>query len=738
MPKNLLSYLFLTFIAMFGTAFADETNFRPKLGCIPFLATSIQAMAFTENLSSSLLNSIDRSRYFEIVERKKIEQFLELEGLRLDNLNNDSIIKIGDKAGLDYIVHGSVSMTESGAVLDVNLLHIRSRKSVMKESFRISESDFSRRLNTVADSILDKARNAGSSTVSLSLEASSVTVPVPKNVVASGTTNSIRLEWQCDNLKQIAGFNIYRAADKNGQYSQHATTADPVFIDENLKLNEDFFYRIVAVGQTGAVSEMTLPVRGATSIAPTAPIFMNAEADIKGARLNWRPRPGATGDIRTTPSGYRVYRRQGDNSPFAMIARLPVDAVTFADTGLSEGIKYIYTITAHNNEGAESEYSAKLSVMPLPPPGKIRATGSRIRQIPLSWDQYPSETAEGYMIYRSEVKDGRYAMIAKLDRLTAAASYIDSTLADNTTYWYKLSVYKKGGLETATSEPVSAVTRDIPPPPHNLTARSGEPRRVKLSWQLSVTAEDEIKKIIIYRTMDEKTGTMDKVDEISSSKTDFVDDTPPLQDKTTYYYRLCSQNSGGATSSRSEKISATTKAPPNAPVGLSAVSGEVKKITLRWEKNKESDIKLYQIFRKRGNEADFKELHELSDTQYEDTLLPDGSEMSYKIRATDTDGLTSLFSEPVNARTRPLPAKVSNFKIADAVNRIVTWQPNQEKDVHNYNIYKKGFLGIPQKLDTAKETSWKLGELNGKLELYVTAVDDSGLESEFSEMVAFE
>src|SRR5665647_1148936 len=94
--------LFLLFLS--GTAFADDSPFRPRLGCVPFMATSLQAMAFTEDISSSLLNSIDRSRYFEIVERKKIEQFLELEGLRLDNLDNESVIKISAKAGLDYVV----------------------------------------------------------------------------------------------------------------------------------------------------------------------------------------------------------------------------------------------------------------------------------------------------------------------------------------------------------------------------------------------------------------------------------------------------------------------------------------------------------------------------------------------------------------------------------------------------------------------------------------------------------
>ena len=737
MVKRLIKYLVVILFVSVGTAYAGDANFRPKLGCIPFLATSLQAMAFTENISASLLNSIDRSGYFEIAERKKIEQFLELEGLRLDNLNHDSIVRTGAKAGLDYVVHGSVSMTESGAMLDVNLVHVRSRKLVMKESYTLSESDFSRRLVEVADTILDRVRNAEVPAGPIADMALTVVVPLPKNVSASGTTNSIRLDWRCEDLKQVVGFNIYRATAQDGPYSQYATTTEPSFIDENLKLNEVFYYRIMAVGQTGALSGMTEAVRGATSIAPPAPIFMNAEADIKGARLTWRPRPGAGGDPRTTPYGYRLYRRQGEAGAFALVARLPVETGTYADSGLADGVRYVYTITAHNSEGAESEYSAKLGVTPLPPPNPVRAAGGGIRHVTLAWDPYPNETAEGYLVYRSDARDGRYGVIARLEGLTRT-NYVDSGLGDNTTYWYRLSAFKRGGAETDPSGPVSAVTRDVPPPPVNLTAASGEPRRIRLRWQLAGTAEDEITRVVIYRGMDENAGTMERVGEVASGRMEFVDDTPPLMDKATYHYRVCSQNSGGAMSVRSGSASATTKAPPLSPANLAAASGEVKKVTLRWDANREADIRQYQVFGKRSDEADFREIRGLAGTLCEDAGLGDGSEVAYKVRAIDRDGLISGFSAAVTARTKQLPARVAGVTAADAANRVVAWRPNQEQDVHSYALYKKGFLGASQKFATTRETRWKLDEAKGRVEIYVTAVDDSGLESEPSETVTFE
>ena len=224
-----------------------------------------------------------------------------------------------------------------------------------------------------------------------------------------------------------------------------------------------------------------------------------------------------------------------------------------------------------------------------------------------------------------------------------------------------------------------------------------------------------------------KTGIFEKIAEVTNNLNEYVDGNPPLKDKTTYFYRVCSQNSGGAMSPYSESVMAITKAPPQSPAGLSVNSGGINKIFLRWDRNPESDIKWYQLFRKRNDESDFTEFRKIDNIQFEDTNLPNGTEVAYKIRAIDSDGLISSISDAVTARTKPLPAKVVGLKIVNSVNRVVSWSANQEKDVHRNTIYKKGFLGLPKKLATIQETSWKLDETKDKVEIYVTAVDDCRL-----------
>lgn len=449
------------------SAFADGANFRPRLGCVPFLATSLQAMAFTENISASLLDSIDRGSFFEAVERRKIEQILELEGLRLDNLSREDIASIGAKAGLDYVVHGSVSITEAGAVIDVSLLNVRSKRQVMRESYRLSESDFSQKVREVAAIIVERVRSSNAPTAptpAATTAAASIVVQPPRGVTASGSPNSIRLSWSHDDPRQVAGFNIYRSCSQDGPFSLHATTTAPPYADEELKLNEVFYYRVATVSQTGSNSELSAVVRGETTIAPAPPIFMNVEADIRGARLTWRPRPGSSSDQRATPQGYRVYRSPSDGGALTRIADLPADAVSCSDSGLSEGVKYVYTITGYNRDGAEGDYSARLAVTPLSSPTSLRAKSGTTRQTELSWDRYGSKFAEGYVVYRSAAKDGAYTPIARV-KGGDATSFIDQEPAGGIAYWYRLSAYNGGGEETAPTEPVSVVGGNAPARP---------------------------------------------------------------------------------------------------------------------------------------------------------------------------------------------------------------------------------------------------------------------------------
>ena len=121
-------------------------------------------------------------------------------------------------------------------------------------------------------------------------------------------------------------------------------------------------------------------------------------------------------------------------------------------------------------------------------------------------------------------------------------------------------------------------------------------------------------------------------------------------------------------------------------------------------------------------------LKRTTETTLVDTELKDGAVYQYRVQATDRDGLESEQSAVVKAVTKAVPPPVQGVQLKDKAARIISWQNSSRQDVKRYHIYKKGFLG-GQKLASVEGAEWRISEA-GKLELYLTAEDGDGLESE--------
>ena len=94
---------------------------------------------------------------------------------------------------------------------------------------------------------------------------------------------------------------------------------------------------------------------------------------------------------------------------------------------------------------------------------------------------------------------------------------------------------------------------------------------------------------------------------------------------------------------------------------------------------------------------------------------------------------------PIFAKTKPLPQKVAGLKMTESDGKkAISWNASPETDVREYNVYRKNFLGIWQKITSVTSNSWALEGLKGKNELGITARDENGLESELSDPLVAE
>jgi len=223
--------------------------------------------------------------------------------------------------------------------------------------------------------------------------------------------------------------------------------------------NGKLLYYAVTARNAGGESELS-SVIGATPVAPVpaAPTSVNASAGDAVVTLAWSPVSGA--------DSYNVYwsKAAGVVPGAAGVTKIDkVSATNYAHTGLTNGDKYYYIVTAVNT-GGESVASPEASATPMPPapgaPANFAATGGDA-QVQLTWS--PVTDATSYNVYWSKttgVAPGG-AGVTKIPGLTAT-SYTHTGLTNGETYYYIVNATGMAG-EGAASVQKSA--RPLPPPP---------------------------------------------------------------------------------------------------------------------------------------------------------------------------------------------------------------------------------------------------------------------------------
>ena len=177
--------------------------------------------------------------------------------------------------------------------------------------------------------------------------------------------------------------------------------------------------------------------------APRAPVGLTATAGDTQASLTWTASSGAT--------SYHIKRSTTTGGPYTVVSN--PTATNYTDTGLTDGTKYYYAVSAVNSAG-ESANSVEASatptaVVPIPPTptGLTAAAGSA--QVMLGWTA--SAGAASYHIKRSTITGGPYTQIAN----PTAASYTDTGLTNGTPLYYVVSALNASG-ESADSAEASA------------------------------------------------------------------------------------------------------------------------------------------------------------------------------------------------------------------------------------------------------------------------------------------
>ena len=199
--------------------------------------------------------------------------------------------------------------------------------------------------------------------------------------------------------------------------------------------------------------------------APSVPgSFAAAALSQSQIKLSWQ-------DV-ANETGYKLERSPYGTNNWSQIAGPAANATSYTDGSLAANTTYFYRLRAANTTG-NSAYTAVMSAKtqavvppPLTPPATpagFAAAALSASQIKLSWQDVASET--GYALERSA--DGVNSWSQINAPAANATSYMDSNLASNTTYYYRLRAGNPAGNSAYTAVASAKTQAIVTPPPAN-------------------------------------------------------------------------------------------------------------------------------------------------------------------------------------------------------------------------------------------------------------------------------
>ncbi|MEW5801617.1 MAG: Ig-like domain-containing protein [bacterium] len=144
---------------------------------------------------------------------------------------------------------------------------------------------------------------------------------------------------------------------------------------------------------------------------------------------------------------------------------LNADITSYQIDGLDPCTTYYFSITALDTTGNESDFSPEIFLSTISPgapqpPADLTTVPGR-NTVDLTWQANAECDVVEYKVYRSLTQGEDYTLIASVQ--APAATYMDTGLADGTTFYYVVTAKDSEDNESSYSSEISATTTNRPP-----------------------------------------------------------------------------------------------------------------------------------------------------------------------------------------------------------------------------------------------------------------------------------
>ncbi|UCG68600.1 MAG: right-handed parallel beta-helix repeat-containing protein [Thermoplasmata archaeon] len=293
------------------------------------------------------------------------------------------------------------------------------------------------------------------------------TIPAAlQNLNAITGDGCVNLTWEVpldDGGSPIIGYNIYR----NGTPGIFGTVSEGQlwFNDTNAVNGITYTYDITAFNIVGEGPNSSISATPMT--VPSAPLNLNSIAGDSFVNLTWE---APLDDGGSSIISFNIYR----NDTSGVYDMIPSDQLWYNDTDVSNGMSYIYYISANNSVG-EGPNSTGISAIPMSIPSAPQNLQSSAGDgyVYLTWEVPISNggtVITDYLIYRGTTS-GNETFLAEIGNLLF---YNDTSVSNGVTYYYKVTAKNEVG-EGVFSNEVSAL-------PETTSITPGKPSDGESPW----------------------------------------------------------------------------------------------------------------------------------------------------------------------------------------------------------------------------------------------------------------
>lgn len=398
----------------------------------------------------------------------------------------------------------------------------------------------------------------------------------PVNLQAAPVATGIGLQWTW--TPGSTSYNIKRATTTGGPYTLLGTSAAPRYTDTGVTAATTYYY-VVSANRSGVESANSSEANATAGATTTVPTLLQGTGGNSQVALQWTGCAGAT--------TYNVKRAAVAGGPYTLVNT--VTTATYTDTGLVNGTRYYYVVSAVIG-GVESANSSEATALPqaapTTPTGLTATAGDA--QVLLSWTA--SLRATTYDVWRA-TEGGAWTQIKTL----AVVNYTDTGLTNGTQYSYYVTAHNTTG-DSDDSTPVS-VTPAVTP-----ATAPGVPTFTSVTATTMQSIAPPLPFGATSLTLQRQAGGSmgmgsSYVDVVSGLAGGAVTTISNLTPNSSYTFRYVAVGTGGTTPGNTASVSTLPPVPglPDAPVlsGLSAAGGTVYGPPLpEWAQSLNLQIKL--------------------------------------------------------------------------------------------------------------------------------------------------